>query len=68
VPDPIERWTIQSLRPLVVNTSEATWRRVLVPTLIARGVLVKHGKAWLGRRSEIEAALLNPSASTRGAS
>jgi hypothetical protein len=56
---PIERWTIRSLRALIPNTSAANWRRVFLPELLAQRVLVKRGKGWLGRRNEIEAALLN---------
>jgi hypothetical protein len=55
--DAIVRWSRDALVQLVPGTTTTYWRRQ-IPFLVARGALVKSGRGWLGRRSEIEAALL----------
>jgi hypothetical protein len=55
--DSILRWSIHTLVEHVPGSSRAFWRRML-PTLISRGVLVKSGHGWLGRRAALDAALL----------
>ena len=55
--DPIERWELDTLVQLIPRSTPTYWRR-MVRVLVARRTLVKSGRGWLGRRSEIEAALL----------
>ena len=59
--DPIQRWQIRTLIPLVPGSSRRTWLRDWVPQLIIAGALRKVGNYWLGRRGDIESALLSPS-------
>jgi hypothetical protein len=55
---PIERWTMTDLLALVPGTTSGCWKRDYLPKLLARRILVADRDAWLGRRGEIEAALL----------
>ena len=57
VNDQLTRWSLAELVALVPGSSRSFWRRVL-PSLVSRHVLVKSGKGWLGRRGELERALL----------
>lgn len=54
----VERWTTARLVELVPGTQRKLWLVELVPHLVAMGALVKRGRAWFGKRSEIELALL----------
>ena len=51
------RWTVQALADMF-SASRKWIRTKLVPLLVKRGALVKIGKAWIGRVSAIEAAVL----------
>jgi hypothetical protein len=53
----LERWTVKSLCQLVPGSTRRNWNS-WIPGLVAAGVLTKRGKGWLGRRAEIEAALV----------
>lgn len=64
--DPVARWSTAAFVRLVPGTTSATWLRVIAPRLVELGVLRKIGKAWYGRRSAIEAALLTPPARAQG--
>lgn len=57
-PDSVQRWTTARLVELVPGTQRKLWLVELVPELVAIGALVKRGRAWFGKRSDIEAALL----------
>lgn len=54
----LARWNVAALVELVPGTTRRIWLAELIPSLVASSVLVKRGRAWFGRRSEIEAALL----------
>lgn len=54
----LARWNVAALVELVPGTTRRIWLAELIPSLVAAGVLRKVGRAWFGRRSEIEAALL----------
>ncbi len=56
--DPVVRWTAAELAELVPGTTKRQWLARLVPMLVGRKVLARHGRAWLGRRSQIEAAIM----------
>lgn len=56
--DAVRRWQLHDLVGLVPGSSPKVWRTDYVPSLIAAGALHKRGRGWLGRRSDIEAALL----------
>lgn len=59
---PVEHFTVDGSHPrlteVIPGTTPQKWYRSLLPELEARGVLVKRGAAWYGRRSDIEAALI----------
>lgn len=61
--DPVTRWRSEDFPLSFPGTSARTWRRDYIPRLINAGVLQKIGRAWFGKRSEIEAALLGRFAS-----
>lgn len=56
------RWSSAQLAGLLRGSSAWWMRTVMIPRLVERGVLHKVGRAWIGRRSEIESALLSPNA------
>ena len=56
--DPVERWSVARLVELVPSSSRRTWLTGWIPRLVRAGVLRKVGKAWLGRRADIEAELM----------
>lgn len=60
-PDPIRQWSRASLRSLLPDSTEA-YRRARIIDLVAAGALVRRGRYWLGRRSDVERALLAPTA------
>lgn len=59
--DRVERFTVNGEPPtlvdLVPGTTPQHWYRSLARELVDRGVLLKRGHAWYGRRRDIEAAL-----------
>jgi hypothetical protein len=57
VSGPIERWTMKRLCELVPGSTRRSWN-AWIPELVRSGVLRKVCKTWLGRRADIEAALL----------
>lgn len=59
----VERWSSQRLAEAFPGTSPKLWLESLVPAMIAAGALVKRGRGWLGRRGDIEAALLGAGSS-----
>jgi hypothetical protein len=56
--DPIRRWRTADLAALVPGTNEFAWRTELAPQLVSAGALHRRGRAWYGRRGEIEAAIM----------
>jgi hypothetical protein len=66
---PVERWTIRRFLDAFPGTTRKNWLDTFARELMTAGVLRKVGKGWLGRRSEIEDALLGrlaPVAHRRG--
>ncbi len=57
-----ERWSSGRLAELIAGTKASWWLAVGVPRLVDRGVLVKVGRGWFGRRGEIESAILGTKA------
>jgi hypothetical protein len=57
----IERWTMKNLIELVPHSTKRTWQ-TWIPQLVAKGVLRKKGRAWLGRRADIQDWLMSPEA------
>ncbi len=53
-----ERWTAERLATTMPGSNAKWWRQTMIPGLIQRGVLRKIGQAWIGRRSDIIAALM----------
>lgn len=50
--------SVSDLIDLVPGSTRGLWIRRWIPELIAAGVLVKRGKRFLGRPSDVVAALL----------
>jgi hypothetical protein len=57
-PQTVRRWYIRDLSKLL-DASEETTRRVLVPTLIERGAIARHGRLLYARQVDIERAILS---------
>ncbi len=57
--DAVMLWSARRLEELVPGSTRKLWLTRWIPDLVRIGVLCKAGKAWLGRRSSIEAALLS---------
>ncbi len=55
----VGRWTVKRFIELVPGSTRRNWSS-WIPALIAAGVIRKVGKGWLGRRDEIERALMRP--------
>jgi len=53
----LECWSAKRVVEKVPGTSVKQWR-AWIPELVAKGVIVKRGKTWLGRWSQIERELL----------
>ena len=56
----VEMWSIARLLQLIPGSTRKRWLNSWVPSLVNARVLLKVGKAWIGRRSAIESALLSP--------
>ena len=52
------RWTSSRLTHLIPGTTVRWWQTTGIAELLRRGVLHKVGKGYIGKQSEIEAALL----------
>ena len=57
VPDALSFWGTRDFLALIPGSRPKTWR-AWIRELVAARILVKRGKGWLGRRSQIEAGLL----------
>lgn len=53
-----ERWTTKRLVATMPGTTRKWWKRTAIPELVRAGVLRKMGNGWIGRRSDIETALM----------
>jgi hypothetical protein len=56
--DLLTRWRGADFPPAFPGTTARTWVREYIPLLVKQGVLRKVGRAWFGKRSEIEGALM----------
>jgi hypothetical protein len=54
----IELYSVRGLVDLVPGSTRKVWLGNWIPMLTSAGVLRKRGRGWVGRRHEIEAALL----------
>lgn len=67
-PDPVRRWRTRDLAERT-DTPRATTIRTLLPAMVTARVLVRRGRYWYGRATDIDAFLLGqwqaPSSSTR---
>lgn len=56
--DRVRAFSVAELIALIPGTSRRTWLALLIPQLIARGVLRKIGRKFAARPSSIESAIL----------
>jgi len=54
----LQKWSSARLAELVKHSKREWWLNIMIPDLEKRGVLKRVGRAWIGRRSAIESALL----------
>ena len=58
----VERLSADRLAETVPGSTRKWWLTTMIPQLVEKKVLRKIGNAWMGRRSEIESALLGDAA------